>query len=207
MLSCSTKLCTEILLLILGYSFCTQHYILVNFCQMLLPEKASKIMCTEAALLWYQILKLLCFGTKYIGEINLRSNNYGLGQELSLWVLSWKYYVRLERRARDKRSSLFGLYVSDNKSFITFATRGGCWGRNRSKVRGRLQGRRRGRGFRQCLLRGPARTQRGQQDGAGMDTQREIVAREWVFIFLSQNIESGNRTLQLFGLICKLHRK
>jgi hypothetical protein len=41
-------------------------------------------------------------------------------------VLSYKYYVRLERLAREKRSSLFGPFVSDKKGFITFATRGGC---------------------------------------------------------------------------------
>jgi hypothetical protein len=36
MLFCLTKICTKILQHILGYSFCTKHLILVQFCQRLL---------------------------------------------------------------------------------------------------------------------------------------------------------------------------
>jgi hypothetical protein len=51
MLLCFANISAEILLHILGYSFCTEHHILVHFCLMLLPLKASKITCAKAALL------------------------------------------------------------------------------------------------------------------------------------------------------------
>ncbi len=177
MLSCFTHICNETLLLILGYSF----GIWCNFADAV-AVKSIKIMRSEAALLWHQIcwwnwrqVRPGAFPTEQVLVENI--------------MLDWKGLQGTNALAYSASSSV------TKKSFLTFANRGGWWGRNRSKVRGRLQGRGRGRGLRQCLLRGPARTQRGQQDGAGMDTQREIAAREWVFIFLSPNSESGNRTL------------
>jgi hypothetical protein len=52
MLFCFANISAEILLLILGCSFCIEHPILTHFCPMLLPLKASKISCAKAALLW-----------------------------------------------------------------------------------------------------------------------------------------------------------
>jgi hypothetical protein len=46
-----TKICAEILQQILGYSFCSQHHILAQCCQMLLQKS-----------IFFQ--KLLCFGAK-----------------------------------------------------------------------------------------------------------------------------------------------
>jgi hypothetical protein len=52
MLFCFKNISDENLLHILGYSFCTERYILSHFCQMLMPLKASEIFCAKAALLW-----------------------------------------------------------------------------------------------------------------------------------------------------------
>jgi hypothetical protein len=52
MLLSFTNILAEISLLILCYSFCAEHHILVHFCQMLLPLKALKIVCAKAVLLW-----------------------------------------------------------------------------------------------------------------------------------------------------------
>jgi hypothetical protein len=52
MLFCFADISAEILLIILGCSFCTEHPILTHFCRMLLPLKALKIICAKAALLW-----------------------------------------------------------------------------------------------------------------------------------------------------------
>ncbi len=57
---CLTDICTEIWLNILGYSFCTKHHILAQFCQLLLPQKRQKLLAQ----------KMLCFGTKNFGEID-----------------------------------------------------------------------------------------------------------------------------------------
>jgi hypothetical protein len=54
MLFCFTNISSEVLLHVLGYSFCFERHILVHFCQMLLPLEASKIICAKAALLWHQ---------------------------------------------------------------------------------------------------------------------------------------------------------
>jgi hypothetical protein len=58
MLSCFNHISAEILLRDLGYSFCTEHHILVHFCQMLLKLKLSKFNCVKAALLWGQKIQL-----------------------------------------------------------------------------------------------------------------------------------------------------
>jgi len=55
MLSCFNHNSAEILLRVLG--FCTEHRILVHFCQMLLKLTASKIICAKAALLWGQKIR------------------------------------------------------------------------------------------------------------------------------------------------------
>jgi hypothetical protein len=47
MLFCFTSISAEILLHILGYSFFIEHHILAGFCQMLLPLKASNIICNK----------------------------------------------------------------------------------------------------------------------------------------------------------------
>jgi hypothetical protein len=60
MLFCFANIPTEILLNILGYSFCTEHHILVHFCQMLLPSKHCKLYAQ----------KLLSFGNENVGEID-----------------------------------------------------------------------------------------------------------------------------------------
>jgi hypothetical protein len=52
--SVSPTFCAEILLHILGYSICAKRHILAQSCQMLLPLKASNIICAKAALLWHQ---------------------------------------------------------------------------------------------------------------------------------------------------------
>jgi hypothetical protein len=49
-----TNIYAEILLHITGCSFCADWYVLVHFCQMLWPEKAPKIICAKADLLWPQ---------------------------------------------------------------------------------------------------------------------------------------------------------
>jgi hypothetical protein len=54
MLFCFINICAQILLNILGYSFCAVHHILVQHCQMLLPQKASKMICAKAPLLLRQ---------------------------------------------------------------------------------------------------------------------------------------------------------
>jgi len=48
MLFCFTNISAEILLHILGYSFCAKGHILVHFCQMLLLFKALKIACAKS---------------------------------------------------------------------------------------------------------------------------------------------------------------
>jgi hypothetical protein len=45
MLFCFTNISAEVLLRILGYSFCTERHILVHFCQMLLPLKTPIMIC------------------------------------------------------------------------------------------------------------------------------------------------------------------
>ncbi len=55
-----TNISDEILLYVLGYSFCTKHHILACVCQMLLPLKASKIIFAKTAL----------FGDKNFDEID-----------------------------------------------------------------------------------------------------------------------------------------
>jgi hypothetical protein len=55
MLLCFTSNCAEILLHILGYSFCTERQVLAHFYQMLFHLKGSKIICAKAAMLWHQI--------------------------------------------------------------------------------------------------------------------------------------------------------
>jgi hypothetical protein len=54
MLFCFTSISATILAHVLGYSFCAERHILAHFYQMLLPLRASKIICTKAALLWQQ---------------------------------------------------------------------------------------------------------------------------------------------------------
>jgi hypothetical protein len=54
MLFCFTNISAEILLHILGYSFCSKQHILAHFCRMLLPFKASKISSAKATQLWHQ---------------------------------------------------------------------------------------------------------------------------------------------------------
>jgi hypothetical protein len=49
-----TNICAEILLHILGCGFCTEHHILAQFSQMLLPIKALKIKCVKGALLCHK---------------------------------------------------------------------------------------------------------------------------------------------------------
>jgi hypothetical protein len=49
-----TNISATILVHVLGYSFCTEHHILAHFCQMLLPLRASKIICAKAALPLHQ---------------------------------------------------------------------------------------------------------------------------------------------------------
>jgi hypothetical protein len=49
---------------ILGCTICAERHILAHFCQMPLLLKAPKISSQ----------KLLCFGTKYFGEINARTS-------------------------------------------------------------------------------------------------------------------------------------
>jgi len=73
-----TKRCSnisaEILLHVLGNSFCTERHILAHFCRMLLPLKASKISAT----------KLLYFCTKIFDEID------PTGQHTNFWLtLNW----------------------------------------------------------------------------------------------------------------------
>jgi hypothetical protein len=51
---CFTNISAKILQHILGYSICTERHILVPFCLILFPFKASKIICAKAALLWHQ---------------------------------------------------------------------------------------------------------------------------------------------------------
>jgi hypothetical protein len=50
-----TNISAEILLHILGYSFCTRCHIWHIFPQKLLPLKVSEIITAKAALLWCQI--------------------------------------------------------------------------------------------------------------------------------------------------------
>jgi hypothetical protein len=54
MLFCFANISAKIMLHVLGYSFFIEFHILAHFCQMLLPSKPSKIICTKAALLWHQ---------------------------------------------------------------------------------------------------------------------------------------------------------
>jgi hypothetical protein len=51
---CFTSISAEILLQILGYSFNAKRHILVDFCQMKLPLKSSKFICSRAALIYHQ---------------------------------------------------------------------------------------------------------------------------------------------------------
>jgi len=51
MLLCFNNISHENLLHILGYSFCADHHILVDFCQKLLPLTVLKIIYAKAALL------------------------------------------------------------------------------------------------------------------------------------------------------------
>jgi hypothetical protein len=59
MLFCFPNISAEIQLLVLDNVFCVEHHILADFCQMLFPSKASKIICTKPAL----------FDTKNVIEI------------------------------------------------------------------------------------------------------------------------------------------
>jgi hypothetical protein len=54
MLLCFTNIYAIILLFILGHGYCDERHILAHFFQTLLPLKASEIIFTKAALLWYQ---------------------------------------------------------------------------------------------------------------------------------------------------------
>jgi hypothetical protein len=63
LLFCFTNISAESLLYILDYKFCTEHHILVHFCQLLLPLKASKISAQ----------KLLFIGTQNVDEIDHRA--------------------------------------------------------------------------------------------------------------------------------------
>ncbi len=54
MLFCFVNISAEILLHIIGYSFCTEPHIMAHFLQMLVPLRASKIICTKAVLLDHQ---------------------------------------------------------------------------------------------------------------------------------------------------------
>jgi len=51
MLFCFIIISVEVLLYVLGYTFCVEHHVLVHFSKMLLPLKVSKILCTKATLL------------------------------------------------------------------------------------------------------------------------------------------------------------
>jgi hypothetical protein len=52
MFFCLTNISAKILARALEYSSCTEHLIFAHFCQMLLPLKASKIICAKDATLW-----------------------------------------------------------------------------------------------------------------------------------------------------------
>jgi hypothetical protein len=54
MLPCFTNISAEILLYISGYGFYVMCHILAHFCQVLHSLFLSKIICTNAALLWRQ---------------------------------------------------------------------------------------------------------------------------------------------------------
>jgi hypothetical protein len=54
MLFCFANISAEMLLHIIGYNFCTEPHILAHFLQMLVPLRASKIICAKAALLCHQ---------------------------------------------------------------------------------------------------------------------------------------------------------
>jgi len=54
LLFCFTNNSAKKLLHILGYNICIEHNILAHFCKMLLPLKASKIICAKAVWLFYQ---------------------------------------------------------------------------------------------------------------------------------------------------------
>ncbi len=61
MLFWSTTISADILVRIVGYSFCTEHDILGTFCSNAVPIKNIKILLTQ---------KLLYVGTKYVGQID-----------------------------------------------------------------------------------------------------------------------------------------
>jgi hypothetical protein len=54
MVYCFTNISDIILWHILGCCFCAEHLVVTHFYQMLLPLKASEIICAKAALLWHQ---------------------------------------------------------------------------------------------------------------------------------------------------------
>jgi hypothetical protein len=54
LLFCAANICAEHLLHILGYTFCTEHHILAQCCQMWLTQKVLKVLFAEAAPFWWQ---------------------------------------------------------------------------------------------------------------------------------------------------------
>jgi hypothetical protein len=73
----STAISADILVRIVGYSFCTEHDILGTFCQMLLPLKRQRLSAQ----------KLLCFGIKNVGEIDNRLHHWARMERVQNGIL------------------------------------------------------------------------------------------------------------------------